>query len=218
MKKKSIVLLSGGLDSTVNLAIANKKTKIILALTFDYSQKSAKKEISQSKKICKHYDIRHKVVNVPIINEYSDAALLKNKKLKTFKLNESDLLDKVKMNETAKMVWVPNRNGLFVNLAAVIGESLNADIIVMGLNKEEGESFPDNSIDFVKAINRSLNYSTLNKIKLVSYTLNKYKKDIVRIAIDYKVPLNLIWSCYFGEKKPCLKCISCLRFIRAQKK
>ena len=119
------------------------------------------------------------------------------------------------MKKQAELLWVPNRNGLFVNIAAVLTESLNAGFIVMGLNREEGESFPDNSSDFVKAVNKTLSYSTLKKIKLISYTMKMNKKEIVEIARKYKIPLEHIWSCYLGQKKPCHKCLSCLRLKRA---
>lgn len=215
MQNKSIVLLSGGLDSTVNLALAKEKTKILLAITFDYNQKSRKKEIKQSKRICDYYKVKHCVIKLPFFNDFIKASLLKNKVLKVPKLLDKDFENNEKMNSLAQMVWVPNRNGLFVNISAVVAESMNAGLVVMGLNKEEAQSFPDNSKAFLKSINAAFNYSTLKKVKLVSYTLNKNKKEIVKIAKKINVPLKLVWSCYFGKKKPCLKCISCLRLKKA---
>ncbi|MDZ4663116.1 MAG: 7-cyano-7-deazaguanine synthase, partial [Pseudomonadota bacterium] len=61
MKKEScVVLLSGGLDSTVNLFEARQEFQIELALTFDYGQRAAKKEIEFSRKICEILNAPHR--------------------------------------------------------------------------------------------------------------------------------------------------------------
>ena len=64
MNKKSIVLLSSGLDSVVSLAISKEEYNITLALTFDYGQKAAKREINSAKKITDFYKIDHKVIKL----------------------------------------------------------------------------------------------------------------------------------------------------------
>ncbi|MBU1614862.1 7-cyano-7-deazaguanine synthase, partial [bacterium] len=73
---KSILLLSGGLDSTVSLSRAVKETDVEIALTFDYGQRAANKEIEASGKICKEYGIRHRVVELPWLAEVTSTALV----------------------------------------------------------------------------------------------------------------------------------------------
>ena len=61
---KSIILLSGGLDSLVSLGLKRDELNIELGLTFDYGQKSVSKEIEASRKICKYYNIEHKIIKL----------------------------------------------------------------------------------------------------------------------------------------------------------
>jgi len=213
---RSLILLSGGLDSAVNLALAREETKIEMALTFDYGQICAKKEIEASSMIARHYEIPFQTLEIPWLGKITKTALCnKEAGLPTF---DKDLPQGSEtMRELASKVWVPNRNGLFINIAASYAESLDLDMIVTGFNKEEGETFPDNSRAFIDAINDSLSYSTLKGCRVRSYTWGMMKKDIVKIGMKYNVPFNLIYSCYKGEEKMCGRCESCLRVIRAFK-
>ena len=86
----------------------------------------------------------------------------------------------------------------------------NTDIIV-GFNKEEAITFPDNSEEFVKSINNTLNLSTFSQVQVKSYTLQMNKKEIVQLGKSIGVNFDMIWSCYEGGKKPCGFCESCLR-------
>lgn len=200
MKPKSIILLSGGLDSTVSATMSTKSTKPLFALTFDYGQRSAKMEISASKKICKALKIKHKVIKIPFFKEFKKIAMLQSRqRVNAKKLN------------TLKDVWVPNRNGLFINIAACYAEYYGAYLIITGFNREEAAQFPDNKPQFIAAINHSLMFSTLKKVKVISYVSNYTKKQIYKIGLRYKAPLQHIYSCYLGGKKMCGKCASCRR-------
>jgi 7-cyano-7-deazaguanine synthase len=114
-------------------------------------------------------------------------------------------------------VWVPNRNGLFVNVAACYAEYYGATLIITGFNREEAQEFPDNSARFVQAVNQSLSYSTLSKIKVKSYVAYLSKKEIYRLGLKYKAPLEYIYSCYLGGAQMCGECASCKRLIEASK-
>lgn len=203
MKKKSLVLLSGGLDSTVSLAMACTKTQVQTALIFDYGQKAAKEEIKSAQKICQHYKIPLKILPLPWLKEISKSAL-----------TDPDFDIPQKMH-TIKQVWVPNRNGVFLAIAASIAESFHWEIIITGFNKEEAQSFPDNSQKYMHLVNASLNYSTLNKVQVESYTKSLNKVEIVKKGIELKIPFHHIYSCYLGKAKMCSKCESCRRLISA---
>lgn len=211
--KKAISLLSGGLDSTVSTSIALKKSNVILVLTFDYGQRAAKREIEAAQKLCRIWKIKHKVVKLPWLGKITDTALVNSKsqipnpKSQTLKF-KNDI-------QNAKAVWVPNRNGLFINIAAAFAESLDADTIITGFNKEEAVTFSDNSKRFVSAINKALTYATMKKVKVISHTQDMTKADMVDYAISHKVPLKYCWPCYEGGKKICGRCESCVRFYRA---
>lgn len=212
---KSIVLLSSGLDSTVNLLMALKETKVLLSLTFDYGQKAREREICFSKKICERYKVPHKIIHLDFLKEINKSAL--GEKGDVPLLCENDFSKEGKMRESARAVWVPNRNGLFLNIAACFAESLGADLIVTGFNREEAQTFPDNSRKFLVEANKFFAYSTLRKPKVISYTQDLNKKELVEKGMELELPFELIWSCYLGEELMCGRCESCQRLLRATK-
>ena len=205
---KSIILLSGGLDSLVSLGLTKKELNVTLALTFDYGQKSAKDEIEASAKICDYYNVEHKVIKLDFLKEITNTALVSEDKLPS----GDDLKDEV---QSAKSVWVPNRNGLFLNIAGCYADSYNFDNIIIGANKEEAQTFSDNSKEFVDAVNEEFKYSTMNKAKVVAPLLNSDKNDIVMLALSNDIPLELTMSCYMGGSGHCGICESCVRLKHA---
>jgi 7-cyano-7-deazaguanine synthase len=86
---------------------------------------------------------------------------------------------------------------------------------LIGANKEEGETFPDNTIDFINAINKEFEFSTQNKAKIVAPLINSDKNDIVMLALKNGIPLELTRSCYQGGDKHCGICESCTRLKNA---
>ena len=214
---KSIVLLSGGLDSLVSFTCACEETDVCLALTFDYGQKAARKEIEAAHECCRMKGISHRVLYLDWLAEMTKTALV-NRSEDIPEVNETDLDTTANgPTETTKKVWVPNRNGLFINIGATFAESLEVSLIVTGFNREEGDTFPDNSPQFVEAMNQSLGLSTLEQVHVISYTQHLTKAEIVRLGIEKKAPLEKIYSCYLGEDRMCGQCESCQRVKRAFK-
>ncbi|MBU0700922.1 7-cyano-7-deazaguanine synthase QueC [bacterium] len=230
--KTSICLLSGGLDSIVAATMAVQQTTVLLCITFDYGQRAGKQEIESADKVCKYLGIPHRVITLDWLGQTSSAILQKERQtgtsltevlpsVSTTKKEERDVpefsFEKSDPIQTAKAVWVPNRNGVFINIAASLAEEMDVNIIVVGFNREEAETFPDNSLEFVQAINQSLSFSTLHKVQVMSFTQKMNKKEIVELGKQISAPFHLLWSCYLGEDKMCGKCESCQRCIRAFK-
>jgi 7-cyano-7-deazaguanine synthase len=113
--------------------------------------------------------------------------------------------------ETLDDVWIPNRNGLLVNAAAAFAESYGCDFVVTGFNREEAADFPDNGAEFVAAVNRGLEFSTRNGVRVMSYTQDLGKREIVALGSELRAPLSLVWSCYDAGQMMCGKCASCRR-------
>lgn len=203
--KKAIILLSGGLDSAVSLALAIKAGyKITLALTFDYGQKSARQEIKASGKLCRQFRIKHQVFNLKWLGKLANNALTnKHKPIPSFSHLSSFSLSSL------SAVWIPNRNGLFINIAASYAEALGQKYIITGFNKEEAINFPDNSIGYINAANKVLQFSTLTKVRVISFTARMDKRQIISQARRLRLNLNELWSCYEGGPTPCGVCESC---------
>ena len=205
--KNAIVLLSAGLDSTVNCYLAKRDYKNITALCFDYGQKASKKEISRASQIAKELQISFQILALPWLKGLSESALTSS--FASLPKNV-DLSDMEQIQKSAQQVWVPNRNAVFINIAAAFADGKDTDIIV-GFNKEEAVTFPDNSEEFVKSINNTLNFSTCSQVQVKSYTLQMDKKEIVQLGKSVGVDFDMIWFCYEGGEEPCGLCESCLR-------
>ncbi len=204
--KKAVILMSGGLDSVVAAGFPQVEYKIELALTFDYGQKAVLNEIKAASDICKYYNIVHKVIKLDWLKEISKTSLVSDENIPTANLGTA---------ESAKSVWIPNRNGLFLNIAAAYADSFDFDYIIFGANKDEGSTFPDNTEEFRAQISKVFETSTLKKPKVIAPLINYTKDDIVKIAIENNIPLNLVWSCYSSGKYHCGICESCQHLKKA---
>ena len=214
LKKSALGILSGGLDSTTALYLSHSTHNILQTITFDYGQKSAIREIAAAKEISKSLQIYHHVFPLPWLESLTKTALVNPKQ--TIPNPSSMDLDQLDIStENAKKVWVPNRNGLFLNIAASIAEALDIETLITGFNAEEAATFPDNSEEFLNATNQFFSYSTLKKIVVESPTIRMTKNEIVTCAASLKVPFSKLWFCYEGHEAPCRQCESCQRNFRA---
>lgn len=205
---RSIILLSGGLDSLVSLGLKKDELNVELGLTFDYGQKSASKEIEASRKICEHYNIKHKVIKLDWLKDITQTSLVSDKDVPTGMELEDSF-------NSAKSVWVPNRNGLFLNIAGCFADSYGYNYILIGANKEEAQTFSDNTQDFINAVNGEFEFSTQVSPKVVAPLINCDKNDIVMLALKNNVPLELTMSCYQDGEGHCGICESCSRLENA---
>lgn len=215
-RRKSLILLSGGLDSSANLAFAVYFDEPVLALTIDYGQRAAIAEIAAAKKIAAYYGIEHQVFDLKWLGALGGSALTTST-IAVPEIASTKLDDLATAKESAKQVWVPNRNGLFINVAAAIAESKKIQQVVVGFNKEEAITFPDNSSQFLGVATLSLKYSTSNGVKVACYTDMMDKTEIVQALrnLEKPFPFELVWSCYHQGEKMCGKCESCQRYMRA---
>ncbi len=216
---KAITLLSSGLDSVAALAIAAKELEIEMAITFDYGQRAVKREIEYSQKVCEYFWIEHRIIKLDWLSEITSTSLV-NRDADVPSLSFEDIDETAPAEitaESAKAVWVPNRNGVMLNIAGSFAESRECDYLIVGFNGEEAGTFPDNSLEYVQAMDRAFSYSTQNKVKVLAPLIEFGKTEIVRKAMEVKAPLEYSWSCYHGEEIPCGECESCRRRARAFK-
>ena len=212
MKERAIALLSGGLDSCVAAALLAEKYDIVCALTADYHQKAALREIEAARILCAKLGIEHRIIALPWLGEITTTALVsQDTDIPT--TNEQSVDKKDEAQARARAVWVPNRNGLFANIAAAFADAMEATVIIVGFNAEEAATFSDNSIACAEALTRSFSFSTLVAPRVVSPTASLRKEEIVTLAAKYDI--MEFWSCYHGNEKMCGSCESCVRTLRA---
>lgn len=214
MADKSIILLSGGLDSTLAFLIARETSEPILALVFDYGQNAARQEKAAVRHLTQLHNIPMAIMKINFLNPLGTHPLIgQEEKLPQLSLNTLD--DPTLTQKSAHVVWVANRNGVFINMAASLAEQRGAKRIYVGFNREEAATFPDNSAAYVEAVNRSLSYSTLSGVTVHAPTIDMNKKDIVASLLKRGFDFSLVWSCYRDGDKMCGLCESCLRLKRA---
>lgn len=213
--KKAISVFSGGLDCTVATCVFDEEYEIH-AITFDYGQKAAKQEINASKRICEKMGWMHEVIDLPWLSKISTSSL--NTDADIPELGEDDLDDLDKSSETASSVWVPARNTVFTSIALSYAESIGAEIIIVGWNGEEGATFPDNSKQYMEKFNELIDVGSPDKIRIEAPAIDLNKEEIVELGIKVGAPMELSYSCYKGDDKPCGVCESCVRRKRAFKK
>ncbi|MHC1756828.1 MAG: 7-cyano-7-deazaguanine synthase QueC [Methanosarcina sp.] len=216
---KAITLLSSGLDSVAALAIAADSLEIEMAVTFDYGQRAGQREIEYSRKVCEHYGIEHRVIKLDWLAGITHTSLVnRDEDVPSLSFEDIDEAAPAAITEaSAKAVWVPNRNGVMLNIAGSFAESRGCDYLVVGFNGEEAGTFPDNSLDYVRAMDHAFSYSTQNGVRVLAPLIELGKTEIVRKALEVKAPLEYSWSCYHGGETPCGECESCVRRARAFK-
>lgn len=214
MTKKAIAILSGGLDSTVASSVYAKDYDVY-AITFDYGQRSAKREIKAAREISDEMGFEHTVIDLKWLGEISNSSLTSSKDVPQLKNEQLDDLE-VCM-ETASNVWVPARNTVFTAIGEAFAESIGAEIIIVGWDKEEAATFPDNSKEFLESFNKLITVGSPDNIEVKAPAIDLDKDEIVKLGHEVNAPMNLSYSCYMGEENHCGVCESCMRRKRAFK-
>ncbi len=215
--KKALVLLSSGLDSTVNLYAAVKKYQVVKVLPFDYGQRAAQREIQKSRQICKLLRLNHQVVKVDLFKDFGKSSLI-NTKMKVPTKGQVQIGNHRESLKTASGVWVPNRNGVCLNIAAACADAYDVEYVIPGFNKEEAATFPDNSKTYLRHLTKAFQFSTQNQVIAKCFTIDMDKTQIVKWGKKMKIDWNLTWPCYFSGKSRCGQCESCLRAKNAFEK
>ncbi len=202
-KPRAIVLVSGGLDSLVSLARAVVERDVRTVMFFDYGQRARESERASSMSAANYYGLGFLDVDARWLESLSPPDMRASRPQV-----EGELA-------TLDDVWIPNRNGVFVNIAAAYAESYGCDTVVTGFNREEAEEFPDNSRAYVDRVNDALALSTRNGVRVESFTIDLDKREIIRLGLELKAPLSIVWSCYRSGPKMCGRCASCVRLRNA---
>lgn len=206
--KKAVVLLSGGLDSTTCLAIARADGFEILALSFDYGQRSAS-ELNAAKAIAQASGVtRHHVIPLGI-GALGGSAL-------------TDHAVAVPEQECAgiPVTYVPARNTIFLSYALALAEVSGAQAIYIGVNARDYSGYPDCRPEFIKAFEAMANLATKaaiegNPIAIEVPLIALSKAEIIRRGAQLGVDYSLTVSCYQADAlgRACGRCDSC-RFRR----
>ncbi len=210
----AVILLSGGLDSAVNLALLAKAGQARLALTMSYGQRAQAPELKAAENLARHYGVAWQSVPMQWLGAVNPTSLTRGEQaVPHLEIHELDSMERT--TPSMQAVWVANRNGVFLNIAAAYAEALGEKEVVVGFNQEEASTFPDNSAAYMEAINKAFSFSTLSGVRVNSYTVAWDKTRILAEALALELPLHLVWSCYEAGPERCWQCESCRRSERA---
>ena len=199
--KKALIILSGGLDSTVlaHEVVARRDCQLA-ALSFNYGQKHTR-ELACAAAQAKLLGIKHTIVALPFINELFNSALLSN--------SDEEIPHGHYEDESMKQTVVPNRNMIMLSIAAGVALSQDRTELYYGAHSGDHAIYPDCRADFVTAMQQALGLCDWQKIDLQVPFLHLDKPEIVRRGAALGVDFGQTWTCYTGGDMPCGECGSC---------
>lgn len=214
--EKTLVLCSGGVDSTTLLAmaIARQGAQNVIALSIFYGQKH-QRELEAAKEVAAYYKVEQRFLDLAPIFADSNCSLLAASTQEIPRESYAQQLEE----GAGELVstYVPFRNGLFLSTAASIALSLDCTTVCYGAHHDDwaGDAYPDCSQAFVDAMAASISEGTGGQLKLLAPFVQWPKAKIVEAGLALDVPYHLTWSCYEGASDPCGRCGTCLDRQRA---
>jgi 7-cyano-7-deazaguanine synthase len=208
MGSKAVVLLSGGLDSTTTLAIADAEGYELHTLSFDYGQRH-QREVDAASAVARHYHVQTQKTITIDLRAFGGSAL-------TADFDVPHARSLAKMSQEIPITYVPARNTIFLSFALAYAEVTGANDIFLGINVIDYSGYPDCRPEYLEAYERMANLATKattqdgRTFHLHAPLIYMNKADIIRKGVELEVPYELTWSCYEGRDLACGTCDSCL--------
>ncbi len=222
--EKTIVLLSGGLDSVTALYYAHKNylssvrtgdltrstpnvgsgdptPQPIAAISFDYGSKHNHKELPFAEYHCKKLGVTHSTVKLDFIDKLFSSSLLKS----GGEIPEGHYAD-----DSMRQTVVPFRNGIMLSIAAGYAESIGANSIVIAAHAGDHSIYPDCREDYMRAMDDAIAKGTYAGIHILRPFISMTKAQIVTAGIELGIDYTKTWSCYKGGEIHCGRCGTCV--------
>lgn len=225
--ERALVLLSGGIDSTVCLAMAmqtqkeqqeeaRKRNELISttveAISIDYGQRH-NVELLAAKSICAHYGINHRVISHGAI----PPSMLTQEDSTVPDISYDSI-------QGVSPMYVPFRNGQLLSIIAAHAQARQFSAIYFGAHMGDAErwAYPDCTPEFVGAMANAIYVGTYHQVRLHTPILWMTKDEVVKAGTALKAPLGQTWSCYKGIEENrsihCGTCATCIERRRAFEK
>jgi len=202
MKKRCVCIISGGMDSALSAKIAQEEGYEIIAVHFNYGQRTQTKELNCFRQIVDALSVVESYeIDLPFFAQIGASALT----------DKSIDVPTNGIEEGVPITYVPFRNGIFLSIAAALGEKHGAEALFIGVVEEDSSGYPDCRESYIKQMQKAINLGTKEETTLeIKMPLVALKKsEIVQKSLELGVPLEHTWSCYKEEERACGVCDSC---------
>ena len=207
MNKTAVCIISGGMDSALSAKIAENEGYEIIAVHFNYGQRTENKELTCFRKVAASVDASKSYeIDLPFFEQIGASALTD----KSIEVPTSGI------EEGVPVTYVPFRNGIFLSIAAAVAEKHAAEALFIGVVEEDSSGYPDCRESYIEKMQEAINLGTKEETKLkIKMPLVALKKsEIVQKSLSLDVPLKDTWSCYKSEDLACGVCDSCRLRLR----
>jgi len=199
VKKDSIIVLSGGMDSVTLLH--DMKDRIALAITFDYGSNHNKREAEYAAYHCQQLNIEHIIIPLSFIGQYFKSSLLEG----------ADAIPEGHYaSENMKSTVVPFRNGIMLAIACGLAETRGLKYVLIANHSGDHAIYPDCRAPFIQSMSDAMANGTYEHIKIEAPYTSLTKTEIALIGKKLNIDYSKTYSCYKGEEKHCGKCGTCI--------
>lgn len=202
MTKRCVCIISGGMDSALSAKIAQNEGYEIIAVHFNYGQRTQVKELTCFHQVATSVcAIKTYEIDLPFFEQIGASALT----------DKSIEVPTDGLEEGVPVTYVPFRNGIFLSIATAIAEKHSAEALFIGVVEEDSSGYPDCRQSYIEQMQKAINLGTKEETQLeIRMPLVSLKKSqIVQKSLELGVPLKYTWSCYKEEEKACGVCDSC---------
>lgn len=199
MEKDTVLVLSGGMDSTTMLH--EYKDRVALALTFDYGANHNAREIECARKNCEMLGVEHLVIPLSFMHQYFNSSLLSGADA----IPEGSYAD-----ENMKSTVVPFRNGVMLSIACGIAESRGLLHVMIANHGGDHAIYPDCRSEFIDAMSSAMSAGTYDHVDILAPYTDITKGEIAAIGKRLGMDYSLTYSCYRGGEKHCGRCGTCV--------
>ncbi len=209
-RPRAVVSLSGGMDSSVCLALAARDYEVY-ALHFSYGQRTEHRELASARAVVEIVGVQQFLpLRIDLFRQIGGSALTDP----NIEVPNAPAVEQI--GAEIPVTYVPFRNAHFLSAAVSWAEVLGAKKVFIGAVEQDSSGYPDCRPAYYAAFNHLIQTGTRDgDIEILTPLIHRKKSEIVQLGLELKAPFHVTWSCYSGEDLACGVCESCALRLRA---